>query len=88
MGVEVAVTAERTGELAIDVEDDAGFGGAGTGIVARKDAGDGGGDNEGFTLIEEMQRDANSPAIPGVDAHGFAIEREDEGAADGGGGQG
>jgi len=75
------VAAVGAGELAVDVDGDAGFAGAGAGVVRRENARGSGRDDQGFFFGKEAKRDANGLVL-GSEKRSFAIERINQDAAE------
>jgi len=78
--VAIAITTVGAGELAVDVDRDAGFASAGAGFVGGKNSRSCGGDDECFFFGEEAKRDADGLVLRG-EKRSFAVESVNEDAA-------
>ena len=84
-GLRVAKTiaAVGAGELAVDVDGNAGFAGARARIVSGENAGGCGGNDQSFLFREEAKRDAERFVLGGEERRS-AVKRINEDAAEGG----
>ena len=84
--VAITIAAVGAGELAVDVDRDAGFARARAGIVRREDARHRSGDDEGFGFGKKTKWNSHRLLLRGEQRR-LAIERVDNDSAEGGGGK-